>query len=364
MPHPTLAITFARVYLVPKVTYGIEFWLHEFKRDASSSDLTDKLTSLILLPIRAAMSLPRSTHRLGLSIDFGIPTLHSVSTINGLRYMVRTLCAEDNDVHPCSQLLKQEALFREQTNNIDPLVIARLIKQQKWTSIGAKVRFLILPVLYQRCLDSKTLRFCSLTKVNEKLCGHPLTYWQLSQHWSDMEAKHFRDLQNIYSLTQWSEQWEKTRRKTQAPLKVVKSLAGLSVAYKHLKNMKVLQAMCKLRHARAQTNFYGERRGLKNTASNYCDYPICREKQLTDDADHLLVHCPRTEPLRKKLLQFLDSKMIQLNLEDLTMALMLGEVPVSIVLKARQHPSINFRLKLWSRGLAQFYHQLMQIVEI
>jgi Reverse transcriptase (RNA-dependent DNA polymerase)/Endonuclease-reverse transcriptase len=157
-PHPRAALRLVQSLVVPTITYGIHFWLLTEPCESLHRDDIDKLQALVLRPLRMAVDLPVNTHRLGVLVDFGLPSLHDMALQSRIRYYSRYLSdtvlrqpllqrltggerrllhagSVPQELHPAVVRLIQDAHYRA---NVGSRALTNI---RKWTTLGASARF-------------------------------------------------------------------------------------------------------------------------------------------------------------------------------------------------------------------------------
>lgn len=371
-PASMLAIDLSKIFLLAKATYASEFWLLNEDRSVKTSNSIDRIMSLITLPIRAAFSLPKSTHRLGIYVDFGIPSLYAVARINAIRYLKRTLPAENCTLNPCSTLLQREALFDLAAEDVPPKKLNSMISYKKWTSLGARTRFLTSTLVYNSCKKFTNENARSPASSNNLLMAQPSSFWLARGSWANISATDFNDLQCIYTFHSWILQWASlypgNARRTASPLTEVKRYAGTSLVYRFIGKNKILRTIAQLRSGRFKSNYYSLRRGLGVTDNEegFCSHPPCRMSKLVDDAQHLLLYCPRFTELRQSCLLQLKKTAFGSNINQFTLAVLLGEVPAEHVdgLSKRLSKKNKKHCTEWYNCIERFYQSFLEIINI
>jgi hypothetical protein len=331
MPHPLAAVKLVRALLLPVITYSIEQWFDYTPSKSSSRDPIDVLHTLILKPIRAAMNLPQTTHRLGLLVDCGIPTLHDIADQYLLRYYTKyanpithadpnVQHAVDNkllfncelipSVHPSVTRIILDAHY---ANSIKPNTIT---KQAKWMSLGAKAHFVTIPAV-ERLMSHYAIiaPFNMSPLIRDFQCrASPLPQLNIAPSLFPIQITLIGQLSTFY---QWQQQFKSNAplhaRATVAPLTTVKQSPGIAPILHCIENKQAIRLLMRLRHGRAFTHdirarFPSNSIAVQSSQLNppplnaYCKHPPCESACIDDSAQHLLTECPRHDQLRDVLL--------------------------------------------------------------
>lgn len=388
MPHPLAAIKLVRALVIPVITYAIEQWFDYSPSQSTSQDAIDKLHSIILRPLRSAFKLPTTTHRLGLLVDCGIPTLHDIARQSIIRFYDTyanaslhshqniTQSINDNTLHngqPIDQLhptVTRLILDAHFSQSIKPNTITA---QQKWTSIGARARFIVIPSVDQLIEEAKTIT--QLQSINLITSYIPKAYnnqnnnqnTQLNQAppWSINEIN---EITHLSTFIQWKHQWKSEnpdhQRATTAPLTLIKQIPHTAPFIHCIDDKKVIQILMRLRHGRAFTHDVRARfpsTAIQNDHPNpppitdLCKHHLCEQNHITDSVQHLLLDCPRHETIRNQLVQSWKQHRYGRSIispTSLRLHMMLGEAPGTFT-----HQWKNKYIQ-WYRPLVTFINSL------
>lgn len=328
IPHPLSAIKLVRAILLPTVTYAIEQWFDYVPSQSKSRDIIDVLHSIILKPIRAATQLPLTTHRLGMLVDFGIPTLHDLAAQARIRYYQRYSNIHIHSQSSVIQAISTRTLFSvHPIANVHPSVTRtildahyqsqinpnKLISQQKWTTVGAKTRYHTLPSIDQLVTKVATIPHLSQLPTVTNHITLSISQSQLSQL-TIIDHNRLAALAHLFTFSQWIDQHKSNSpqhdRATSSPLTIIKKVPGTTPLLHCVDDKQALQILIRLRHGRAFTHDNRARFPSMAVQSNdpssppidaFCKHPPCQTNQTLDSVDHLLLECPSHSHLRQIL---------------------------------------------------------------
>jgi len=382
-PHPLAVIKLIKSLLLPHIEYGIAFWCQLKPTHAKAANELDKLHTLILNPIRRAFNLPLSPHRLGLLVDCGLSSVYDIANKYVYKYYQRYASPKlhsDNQIRPLLQTTS--ALHNSPSSSPTHPTIVQLIKdafysyhiqpntilqQKRLLNVGLKARFITEPELNKTLLRAQTnpnLR--ELPYVDKHVAHSPIS--NPAPRRNDVTPIEINDIKLITQLAtfhQWQDQHASSHpnhaRKTTAPLTTIKITPGIAPFLYYITNKHVITILFRLRHGRAYT--HDTRARFANThqptPSTYCQQPACLTNQMRDSIVHLLIDCPSQTQLKTQLLhQWQQLNLIQnlANISDLTLSLLLGELPNKYNIKLR------LQYTKWYHHLSSFilalYHNL------
>jgi hypothetical protein len=172
-PHPSAALKLVRSLVIPTMTYGIHFWLLTEPSQSTHSDAIDKLHTLIIRPLRIAANLPRTTHRLGVMIDFGLSSLHDYAHQSLIRYYTKYASPVIHQSPEVQQfILSDDTLHSGRpSDHFHPSIIRTihdahyksiinpkpLTQHKKWTTLGSRARYQIIPAFDQTIADARLI---------------------------------------------------------------------------------------------------------------------------------------------------------------------------------------------------------------
>ena len=351
--------------LLPSFAYGIAFW----GRDLSDADLR-RFNSALAQPLRRCLCLPRTSHQLGVLVEANIPSVSAWMKRELLMFYTRIGGLSPH--HPS----KQMHLF-DLTPPTSASVSHLILVEQKYVSTSRFVQLVHLPILsrdlrpfiLQHSPPNNPSQTALATTPAARADGtDPLAYLgfltatgtarraHLMQHlnpaghlqdvvdWADTASANLTPAQ-IKVLTMWMthREWrhpEDPTHSTNAPLLHCKPYPRPS----HFLTLDP-PAIAQLRaRFRARRNFTLEhRRQLEDKgASATCTHHVCQTVQPAppdDTVEHILLHCPRHDTIRKNLLDALRAATTPHS--SLTLPFILGEaVDVAVVTKgAKAHYS-------------------------
>jgi hypothetical protein len=351
-PHPIAAIRLVKSIVIPTITYGIQFWLLTVPCISTHRDAIDALHSIILRPLRMALNLPMTTHRLGVLVDLGIPSLHDLASLAIKRYQQRyqlnrvlhepTITHHMQDFnllyssnipasyHPAVIRLLQDAHFKS------PFKPKSYLSLKKWATVGVRAEYQVAPHYHILLNWAKTMP--ALTHI-------PL----IRDHDSQQTTFHFEKNEQLVYLAQlntfhqWKNQWHihhpNHKRATTAPLTLVKSYPGMASYLLFIEDPAILRTLARLRHGRAYTMDVRHRfprqiapsPSMMTSSSTHCFFPDCLAKSVDDSAIHQLLYCPRHIVARNLFVSQISNhpygQRIR-SVKDLTISIVFGEPPI------------------------------------
>jgi hypothetical protein len=359
MPHPLAAIKLVRSLLIPVVTYAIEQWFDYEPSQSKSRDTIDSLHSIILRPIRAAADLPLTTHRLGMMVDFGIPTLHDIAQLARMRYYTKYANPQIHSHPHISQSITQNTLYSgHPITQLHPSVTRtlldshfsshmnppKLVQQRKWTTIGAKTRFQTIPSNDSLIADIISIPHVNALPVVRAYIPTPTTSppSQLNSTQPPSPTE-MTAISHLATFIQWRNQWKSINpthdRATSSPLTLIKRIPGTAAILHCISDKQILRILLRLRHARAFTHDVRARfpsAPAQTQSANtpqvtpFCKHPPCEASQTLDSVQHLLMDCPSHTDLRQALLNKWKTHPYGRTLSSITslrLHMLLGEPP-------------------------------------
>lgn len=272
--------------------------------------------------------------------------------------------------------MMQDAHFKPSINS------SPLIRHKKWSSIGARVRYEIMPHYCQSIIAARSIEplqpyeLLRRLPINEQLVFTPQQIAsQLTIH-QPINTIHIPAVTQLLTYLSWRAQWKSInpshQRATSAPITSVKQHPGVALALFYIQDRNILRTIMRLRHGRAFT--HDVRMRFPSSAINelatpscpinsFCKHSPCTANSINDSAQHLLLDCPLHQQARADLLRIWSGhpfgKQI-LSTQTLTLSLLLGEAPVTHPKPIDAARKAQFRS--WYRALSLFiatvYRQL------
>lgn len=119
-PHPAAIRTLCVGYLRPRCTYGFAFWSHSLTQSKIR-----KLQAAFVQPLRRCLSLPITTHQLGILVEYNCPSLSAFRAHCLLSWTRRA--ATSDPTHPTRRLYKTDITPGKKTlekNYLNPIKYA------------------------------------------------------------------------------------------------------------------------------------------------------------------------------------------------------------------------------------------------
>jgi hypothetical protein len=264
-------------------------------------------------------------------VDFGIPTLHDLAAQSTMRYyqkysspqihnqsIIQQIVATNtlysgtpiDTVHPSITRMLQDAHF-------DSIIVPNtLIQQHKWTTVGARARFIISPAIDAQMNQLKSIPHVATIQVVTTYQPHPhnIPPTQLN----DTPSLTHKDLSSITHLStfnQWREQWKSRSpahdRATTAPLVEVKRLPQTTPILHCIDDKLAIRTLLRLRHGRAFTHdirarfpsaaIQSQSQSQQPPLNHFCKFPLCETNSVIDSVKHLLLDCPSQDTHRQTL---------------------------------------------------------------
>lgn len=373
-PHFPAIRTLCVGYLKPRCTYGFQFWSQLLNQKQLR-----EFNSAFIQPVRRCLSLPPTTHQLGLFVESNTPSFTAVRTHSNLSWLYRTKRLPTD--HPTHKIYDIE--------NATDRLRKHLIKPIRYAPISAIAVTDTLPDLKERIIPFIALQDPSNSLINifnspdfditqltkpqldslQMWCTH--YEWRTGKYVGMAINEDSQDNDNIN--TKRSIQKRKKRKKnhgnsnrnnnnnnndndnnnddhyndndnvnnnlnnnnnnnknhtTTAPLLQCKPFPFKS-HYLYSTDDKSIRLRARLRMNRAYTQSHRARFYNNNNTqpiAPYCTHPPCLNSQLEESPEHILLHCPRYQTLRQKLTDDLKS---QANYQQsLSLPLITGSVAV------------------------------------
>ena len=411
-PHPRAALRLVQSLVVPTITYGIHFWLLKAACVTKHHDRIDHLHSLILRPLRMAVDLPRTTHRLGVLVDFGLPTLHDLALKSLMRYYSRYLSDSVLSEPSVQQLRRNKRRLHSGSvpGALHPAVVRLLhdahyqasvgvtstSTQHKWATIGARARFdaaARVSSLLTECQQQPALQSLPMVREHVPLLPPPAAAAPARPGRPGRAPKFNPATRPVYQFThqqtasiaqlatfgQWRAQHAAGHsRCTSAPLTQIKLQPGTTPLLQFVTNKRALATLMRLRHGRALTQDVRARFPSSNAGPSapsqpqpqpqpqlhpqpvetFCPFPQCRRQRVEDGVSHLTLQCPRHSDSRQRLVdqwsQHAFGRGLINSVTDLTLPLVLGEAPQAY------RPDKRAEYQSWFSALSDFAEHIYE----
>lgn len=397
-PHPAAALKLVKSLVIPIITYGIHFWLLTEPSQSTHSDAIDNLHTIIIRPLRMAADLPRTTHRLGTMIDFGLSSLHDYARQSLARFYLKYGSVTIHQSAAVQQLIqnKQSMYSHHAINTLHPSInriiqdchfqqhikSGPLVQHKKWTTTGARARFVAIPHMLQTIQTSRSNP--SLCALVSDLPPAPDARLAAQQQQSQLnitqfaEAHHMPLISQLGTFLAWKSQSHSINphhaRVTNAPLVAIKQQPGAALILRYVENHRALRTLMRLRHGRAFTHDVRVRfpsASLNPSAQQavitpFCKNPPCLAAQVNDSVHHVLIDCPRHLSHRIHLLSSWSAHSFGAGtlhqLSDLTLSLLLGESPTKHIKPINQSTKTKF--SSWYLALSTFIIAVYQSLPV
>ena len=397
-PHPLAALKLVKALVIPVITYCIHFWLLTGPSQSQHSDAIDKLHSIIIRPIRMAANLPRTTHRLGVMVDFGLSTLHDSARQSLARFYIKYASLVTHQSADVQQFIStKSSMYSQQSiNPLHPSIIriihdahyqreiksGPLVQHKKWTTTGARARYIAIPHMIQTIETSRSI--ISMSSLVSSFPPALTAVVAAQQQHSQLNITQFAEthqmplISRLSTILAWRSQWQSINpqhsRVTSAPLTAIKDQPGATVLLNYIDDHRVIRTLMRLRHGRAFTHDVRVRfpsASLNPSAQQavitpFCKNPPCLAAQVNDSVHHVLIDCPRHLSHRIHLLSSWSAHSFGAGtlhqLSDLTLSLLLGESPTKHIKPINQSTKTKF--SSWYLALSTFIIAVYQSLPV
>ena len=405
-PHPRAALRLVQSLVVPTISYGIHFWLLTAPCVSRHQDSVDQLHTVILRPLRMAVDLPTTTHRLGVLVDFGLPSLHDLALKSLMRYYSRYLSdsvlsepsvrrltsskrrlhsgSVPGALHPAVVRLLQDAHYQASVG------VTSAKNQRKWASIGARARFDAATRVSSILAESQqrpALHALPVVRQYVPLLAadaparpgrRPPAFHPLTQPVFRFQHQQTALIAQLATFGQWlAQQAAGHARCTTAPLTQIKLQPGTTPLLRFVCNKRALATLMRLRHGRALTENVRARFPSASVSppppapappppqlqqqqpvETFCFFPQCRRQRVEDGVSHLTLQCPRHSDSRQQLVdqwsQHAFGRGLINTVSDLTLQLVLGEPPLAY------RPAKRAECQSWFSALSDFAERIYE----